>query len=132
MVSVAIALVVVAAGVGLAMTFKVPALVAASFLFAIVAGLVWNHQAWPWGEGLLKVVGVVGLLQVSYLLGLGLALLARRRRRRRVGDGGHSARGGDAGGSGRGGSQDVSSKRMTAGIVRSRIIRSSPSDHLRT
>jgi hypothetical protein len=103
MVSVAIALLVVAAGVGLAMKFKIAALIAASFLLAVLTGAVWNYQSWPWGEGLARVLGLVGLLQVSYLLGLGLAHLTRRLRRRPVGDGrGRGAHGANAEGSHRG------------------------------
>ena len=81
MMSVAMALVVLA-GLGLALLFKVPALIAASFLLAIIAGVVWSQQGWPFLGGLLRVVGLICLLQVSYLLGLGLAVITRQVRRR--------------------------------------------------
>ncbi len=85
MMSVAMALVALA-GLGLALLFKVPALIAASFLLAIIAAVVWSQQDWPFLEGLLKVAGLICLLQLSYLLGLGLALVTRQLRRRWITD----------------------------------------------
>jgi hypothetical protein len=66
--------------------FKVPALIAASFLLAVIAVVVWSHQDWPFLYGLLRVGGLICLLQVSYLLGLGLAVITRQVRRRWITD----------------------------------------------
>lgn len=84
MMPVAIALVVLV-GLGLALFFRIPALVAASFLVAILAVVAWIHQSWSFAQGALTIVGLLCLLQVSYVLGLGLVLLARQLWRRWIG-----------------------------------------------
>ncbi len=78
-------------GLGLALLFKVPALVAASFLLAAVAAVIWSLEEWSLLEGALKVGGLIGLLQVSYVAGLGLAHLCRQLRRRWAAERGRKA-----------------------------------------
>ncbi len=88
--SAAVALVALA-GFGLALLFKVPALVAASFLLAAVAAVIWSLEEWPLLEGVLKVGGLIGLLQVSYVAGLALAHVGRQLRRRWAAERGRKA-----------------------------------------
>jgi hypothetical protein len=85
MMSVAMALVALA-GLSFALFFKVPALAAATFLVAVTAAVVWVQQSWPLMEGLAKVLGLILVLQASYLLGLRLEFVTRPLRRRWIED----------------------------------------------
>jgi hypothetical protein len=72
------------AGMAMALFFRAPALIALSLLAAGAAGVVWIVAGWSLLDGLLRVGGLLATIQVSYLMGLGMAaLLAWMRQARR-------------------------------------------------
>ena len=63
------------AGLGMALFFRTPALIALSLLAAGFGGVFWIAAGWPLLDGLLRIGGLLATIQISYLVGLALVAL---------------------------------------------------------